>query len=132
MEHMIYLSKRNYYKMSFIYIVQSFLNEVLTFFYFPIWWYTKGIFVAFKGMKEAFVIGNRNLAVTLWIKNWFVPMFGQHDWQGRIISVFIRTVQIIIRSILFVLWSIVVVFGFLLWVFGPLICIVEIIRRLFI
>lgn len=83
-------------------------------------------------MKEAFAIGNRNLAVTLWIKNWFVPMFGQHDWQGRIISVFIRTVQIIIRSILFVLWSVVVVFGFLLWVFGPLICIVEIIRRLFI
>lgn len=116
--------------MPFVYFVQSFFKELFTFFYFPIWWYTKGLVYAVRGFQRSLQVGNRNLGVTLWIKNWFVPMFGQSDWQGRIISIFIRTVQIIIRTVLLFLWCTVSLVILLLWIFGPLFCVFQIIMLL--
>ena len=41
----------------------------------------------------------RTLAIRVWIRNIFVPMFGMYDWQSRLISFFMRVVQIIGRTI---------------------------------
>ena len=50
------------------------------------------------------------LALGVWIKNIFVPMFGQRDWQSRLISVFMRIVNIVGRSIALFFWTLIVIF----------------------
>lgn len=71
---------------------------------FPVWWYTKGI--AYTTQKLVYSARRQaaNFAVGLWVKNLFVPMYGQYDWQGRIISFFVRLVQIIVRSLAYATW----------------------------
>jgi len=70
---------------------------------------------------------NDQLAPMLWLKNLLVPMFGQYDWQGRLVSFFMRLVNVIFRElmvffvgmcacILFVLWLIVPLFVCIMFV----------------
>ena len=56
------------------------------------------------------------LAIGVWTKNIFVPMFGMHDWQSRIISFFMRVVQIIGRSIALCILTVIIVFALVLYV----------------
>jgi hypothetical protein len=48
-------------------------------------------------------------------------MFGQYDWQGRIISLFMRLFQIIIRSAALLIWLAVCGAIFLLWLALPVV-----------
>ena len=61
------------------------------------------------------------MGVLLWLKNLFVPMFGQHDWQGRLVSFLIRLVQLIARGIAFVVLVIFLTVALALWATGPLV-----------
>lgn len=47
----------------------------------------------------------KSIAVGVWVKNLFVPMFGQRDWQSRIISIFVRLGNIVFRSIALAVWA---------------------------
>lgn len=87
---------------------------------FPIWWYTGGLFRVGKGMWNMLREANMTLAPGLWLKNIFVPMFGQTDWQGRLTSIFMRTVNIIGRGIALIFVTILYAGIFLMWVFFPL------------
>jgi hypothetical protein len=74
-----------------------FTDIVLDIFYFPLWWYSRGLVLALKwALKE---IGETQdfLGVHIWVANIFRPMYGQRDIQGKIISFFMRIVQIILR-----------------------------------
>lgn len=64
--------------------------------------------------------GNENFSPGLWLKNIFVPMFGQTDWQGRIMSFFMRLVNVIGRSIALFIWIFIIFCLFFLWVLFPL------------
>ena len=64
----------------------------------------------FEIAKQLTVYTSRQLAVGVWVKNLFVPMFGLHDWQSRLISVFMRGLQIILRGIGLVAWMFFVLF----------------------
>jgi len=75
-------------------------------FYFPVWWYTKGLAKAFRKFQGTLRSANESLGLTIWMKNLFTPMFGQTDWQGRLVSFFMRFFQIIFRSIIFIGWLI--------------------------
>ncbi|HAL50060.1 MAG: hypothetical protein UU40_C0006G0033 [Candidatus Uhrbacteria bacterium GW2011_GWD2_41_121] len=78
---------------------------------FPFWWYTHGlVFVARGGW--GWISGYaKSLALNVWVKNLFVPMYGMYDWQSRIISFFMRVAQIIGRAIgVFILIILVVLF----------------------
>lgn len=39
----------------------------------------------------------------IWIRNFFVPMYGQHDLTGRIVSVAMRTVVLCGRGFAFII-----------------------------
>lgn len=91
----------------------------LDFFYAPIWWYTAGIQRAFLFALGLFKTGNTDLAPMLWVKNLFVPMYGQYDWQGRLMSFFMRFVNIIGRSIALAIWFVVCFSVFLVWILLP-------------
>jgi hypothetical protein len=98
-------------------IVLDFLLHVI---YFPFWWYTGGIKHAGLYCVNLLRSGSDYLAPGLWLQNIFVPMFGQSDWQGRIVSVLIRIVNIIGRGFGLLIWTVVVFALFILWIIWPI------------
>ncbi|KKQ27308.1 MAG: hypothetical protein US42_C0011G0046 [Candidatus Magasanikbacteria bacterium GW2011_GWC2_37_14] len=96
------------------------LEFFLDFLYFPIWWFTSGILHSTKFCWNLFLDGNILLAPGLWLKNLFVPMFGQSDFQGRLVSVMMRFFNVIFRSIALFIWLLVVFVIFLLWINIPI------------
>jgi hypothetical protein len=87
--------------------------------YFPVWWYTRGTLHALRWTVGLFKRGNAVLAPGLWLANLFVPMFGQYDFVGRIISFFMRSFQVFIRSIAMLFWLIICLFLFCIWLVLP-------------
>lgn len=96
------------------------LEFVGDFFYLPIWWYSRGLIFVFQECIAFVKRGNARLAPGLWLKNMFVPMFGQTDFQGRFTSVLMRFFNVIIRSFLLLLWLVFVLSFFILWIIFPL------------
>lgn len=99
------------------FVVRDILIDLIYWFF---WWYTSGLKKAFLKMIDTIVQGNRELGLSIWIKNIFRPMFGQYDWQGRIISFFMRIFMIIIRFFIFIFWIIFALIVFLFWIVIPL------------
>jgi len=106
-----------------------FVNSIGDVFYFPLWWYSKGAKNVFlfclKHIKEF----REYLALGIWIRNIFTPMYGQYDWQGRIISFFMRLVQIIFRIIVFLIWSAIIFLLLILWLALPVLVVYQIYFR---
>lgn len=107
--------------MYFIIFERLLLEAVVDVFYFPIWWYTGGLKHAFLWCYKLFKRGNNKLAPGLWLQNILVPMFGQFDWQGRIISFFMRLAQIIGRSVALLFWLVICLALFVGWILIPVI-----------
>ena len=99
--------------------------------YFPIWWYTGGVKNMFFYCKDLVSRGNISLSPGLCLKNIFVPMFGQHDLQGRLVSFFMRFVNVIGRTIALLFWILVVFILFILWLVFPLFVVYMLIMSLF-
>jgi len=87
--------------------------------YFPVWWYSKGLWEAFKRTGKRIVEFNTMIGFTVWAKNIFTPMFGATDIQSRIISFFMRLVQIFLRGIVLVFLSLFSFILFLGWIITP-------------
>jgi hypothetical protein len=96
--------------------------------YVPVWWYTAGAAHAARVCADIFLSGNDQFAPLLWLKNLFVPMYGLADWQGRIISVFIRFVNVIVRTVFVFLWSLWAIALFLVWLAAPVVVAVMILQ----
>lgn len=106
------------------------IQFVLDVLYFPVWWYSVGFVRFWRGYVEFLREGNEQFVPFLWMRHIFTPMFGQTDWQGRIMSVFMRFVNIIFRLIALGIWTLVVSFFFLLWLSLPLVFITLAVRVL--
>ncbi|MCK4539603.1 hypothetical protein KAU09_00435 [Candidatus Parcubacteria bacterium] len=98
--------------------------------FFPFWWYSRGLFNVVQ--KQIFFLKNmqKSLALLVWIKNIFKPMYGQRDWQGILISIFIRSVQIVFRSFLMLFLIIFSLFLIIFWIILPPLVIFEIFFQL--
>lgn len=101
-------------------IVKFFLNI----FYTPLWWYSRGLKRAFDFCLHLLKVGNKNLVPMLWFKNIFTPMFGQTDWQGKIVSFLVRIANVFGRSLALLIWFFIVAFLFLLWITIPVFVVV--------
>ena len=84
-------------------ILKDGLRTVL---YFPFWWYGRGFLKMLRGCASYTKDFNLTLGFSIWVKNLFVPMFGQRDIAGRIISFFLRLVQIIFRGIIVLIFCV--------------------------
>lgn len=98
-------------------IIISLFLEIL---YFPIWWYSVGFFRFFVKVFHFLKFKEKSLGFSLWLKNIFVPMYGQSDITGRIISFFVRLAQVIFRGIGVLIWSILCVLSLIFWLILPL------------
>ena len=96
------------------------------FLYWPIWWYSKGLLNTIKLSLHSIKNQQEALGVNIWIKNIFTPMYGQYDWEGRLISFIIRLIQIIFRAILLVIWTILSLIPIVIWIVLPAIVIIQI------
>lgn len=95
-------------------------EAVIDVFRFPLWWYSSGLVQAVRFARD-FVVGyEHSLALRVWVKNIFVPMFGQYDWQSRIISVFMRLVNIVGRGLALMLLLVIVIVAFLVYLLLPM------------
>ena len=99
---------------------------------FPIWWYSKGLKIFTLNFINRLKNTYETLGIGVWLKNLFKPMFGVTDWQGKIISFFVRFLQIIFRSIFFLFFVIIFVVLFLLWVLLPILIILQLVNIFFI
>lgn len=106
------------------FVLKDLLFDMVWWFF---WWYTTGHKKAWNRMIETISQGNQELGLTIWVKNIFKPMFGQYDWQGRIISFFMRVFQIIIRFIIFLFWVVLAGIAFLIWLLLPIFIIFQLI-----
>jgi len=116
--------------MFIIALQRLFLEALLDIFYFPVWWYSKGFVHVAHNVVGYIKSGNEYLAPGLWLKNIFVPMFGQYDIQGKIVSFFMRLVQIVARSIALVVWIVVSLGVGVAWLMWPILVVMFLIKSL--
>lgn len=95
------------------------MEFVFDVFLFPVWWYTNGLKRVILACGRTVQEANISLAPGIWLKNIFVPMYGQSDWQGRIMSVFMRIVNIIGRGFAFGVFLFFMFGLILLWIAFP-------------
>lgn len=98
--------------------------------FFPFWWYSIGLIKTSKRLIDFVADKEKSLALFVWLKNIFTPMYGQSDWQGHLISFFIRLVQIFFRSLILIFWIIIALTAFWLWLVVPVLVIYMIIVQL--
>jgi len=102
--------------MAFKFVAVDLVGSVL---YYPVWWYTGGM-VRFAKFCGGTVAGAaRSLGWSVWIKNLFVPMFGQRDIASRLISFFMRLVTIIAYSVALMILTVIMSVVFLVWLALP-------------
>lgn len=100
------------------------------FLYFPIWWYSVGWW-RFGRFLSAFVAWQQaSLGFFVWLKNIFVPMYGQTDFTGRLISFLIRIVQIIFRGFAMLIIVIIALSLFIFWASLPILIVYGILFQL--
>jgi hypothetical protein len=97
-------------------IISLFLEIV----YFPIWWYSVGFFRFLKKVWNFLKDQENSLGFSVWAKNIFVPMYGQSDWAGRLISFFVRLVQVIFRGLVLLIGIIICLCLLIFWLLLPL------------
>lgn len=97
---------------------------------FPYWWYTEGLSRMVRVLYDGLIFRYRSYAIGLWAKNMFVPMYGQYDLTGRLVSFFMRFVVLVWRSVAFA--GEVVLNGVLiiLWVALPVLALVMLFEPL--
>ena len=95
------------------------VDIVLDFFYWPIWWYTTGLknslFFCGRQIKEAW----RALALGIWFRNIFTPMYGDRSFLGRAISMVMRLVILIWRLVWMVIWLVIILGLLAVWLLAP-------------
>lgn len=100
-----------------------FLDIIWDIVYFPIWWYSRGLFETLKWTGIKIVNLERTLGVDVWIINLFRPMYGQRDFAGKLISFFMRIVQIVFRGIILVMGSMYFLLLVGMWFAAPIVII---------
>lgn len=105
----------------FLLVLPKLLFETfLDLLYFPVWWYTAGAYGSAKWCLGLIAAGNGNFAPGLWLANIFVPMYGQYDFEGRLISFFMRLVQILVRLVALFIWILICLILFCVWLLLPI------------
>lgn len=115
----------------FFYSIKILAELLIDVFYFPVWWYSRGLARTARALADFLADRERSLALFVWIKNIFKPMYGQYNWQGHLISFFVRLTQIIVRGAIMIVWLLVAILIFVIWLLLPLLVIYEIIFQLF-
>lgn len=114
----------------FLVIKAIFFDTLRDIIRFPFWWYTTGLKRVFFIFINSVRSGEESLALSIWVKNIWRPMYGQYDLIGRLVSIFIRITQIIIRAALFIIWVYLSFVLVVFWVAIPVVILLQIIYQI--
>jgi hypothetical protein len=114
----------------FIYTAQIFGEIIWDVAYFPLWWYSRGLLELVKNLKIFLEHKEKSLSLFVWLKNIFVPMYGQHDFWGALISFLMRIFQIIVRGTAMFFWLAAASLAVCFWMLLPLFVAYEIIFQM--
>ena len=104
---------------------------VWDFLYFPLWWYSAGLLKTARGVLNFYRGQEASLGFLVWAQNLFVPMYGQNDMAGRLVSFFIRLVQIIYRGLAMLIFIILGLAFFIFYLILPPLILLGIWKQLF-
>ncbi len=79
--------------------------------WFPVWWYTRGLTLVLGWARNVAREANESYALGVWVKNLFVPMYGDSEWSGRLLSFFVRMGMIVVRGASVLLWCVAAALG---------------------
>ena len=71
----------------------------------PAWWYTRGLSIMTAWFRRFVRDASERFSLGVWVKNLFVPMYGDTEWSGRLISFGVRFAMIFVRGAAVALWS---------------------------
>ena len=91
----------------------------------PVWWYTKGAVLTVQWAARSASNYQKTLALSVWVKNIFVPMYGTRDWQSRLISFFIRVAQIFARGVALVVWMLLLGLAVAVYLILPIVTVLA-------
>ena len=97
-------------------IIADLVREVLG---FPVWWYTRGLALLANKIIDFLGDSFKALNLAVWLKNLFVPMYGQRDIVGWLVSFFMRLTQIIFRGVGWLFLMVVCLIIACLWLLLP-------------
>lgn len=97
-----------------------FLEFFWGFIYFPIWWYSYGLYNSFKFSTKKIVEAWHNYGLGIGFKYLFEPMYSQNDFWGRVISFFMRIVVLIFKFIIFCIYFSFYIVLFIAWILFPI------------
>ena len=109
------------------FILRELVGEIL---YFPVWWYTQGLRLAWNRMLGQWLRAYDRLGIRWLVINMGKPMYGDYTRSGRVISFFIRLILIVWSLLLIFFWSIAVAGLFLLWPLTPIVAGAMLVRQL--
>jgi len=104
---------------------------VWDFLYFPLWWYSAGLLKTARGVLNFYKEQEASFGFFIWLKNLFIPMYGQNDIAGRLVSFFIRLVQIIYRGLAMLIFIILGLAFFIFYLILPPLILLAIWKQLF-
>lgn len=87
--------------------------------HFPLWWYSDGLNLLIKWMLRELAYRWKAYSFVIWMQNMFVPMYGQYDWSGRMVSFIMRFLVLVGRAIGILIEAIAYVFLLFVYVLAP-------------
>ncbi|MCX6781465.1 MAG: hypothetical protein NT003_05140 [Candidatus Magasanikbacteria bacterium] len=96
-----------------------FFTLIADFLYAPIWWYTSGVVWIMRNMFGSIQNTARDVGLGVWVKNIFVPMYGQYDAWGRVVSFIVRVANIVARFFWVLIWAIICFAVIVIWFSAP-------------
>ncbi|MBU0597893.1 hypothetical protein KKF61_02755, partial [Patescibacteria group bacterium] len=100
--------------------------------YFPIWWYSKGLLRVYHYcINSVSTHIRRRLALGIWLRSMFKPMYGDYTKEGRIISFGMRIVVLIYKIVAMLVWLIILLVIFIAWIILPILIIYFILYQVF-
>jgi len=99
--------------------------------WFPIWWYTKGLQKFINWCYEGLRYRYEQYAFRVWIKNFFIPMYAQYDFVGRLISVGMRFFVILGRGIALLIEAFIYLGLIACWVIIPPLAILMALQNMY-
>lgn len=109
------------------FIVVDLLLDVL---FLPVWWYSLGLKKTIKNFAANVAQKEKELALFIWLQSMFKPMYGQQDWQGKIISFIFRIILLVWKSLLMFFWIFIYFLGIILWIILPPLIVQQILFNL--
>jgi len=116
-------TQQNIVLLSVKFIAKDLIGDIL---YWPIWWYSAGIQKVFIYISNELANFEERLGLKIWLKSIFKPMFAQYDWQGRIISFFMRLILLVFKLVLFFFWMVFMSVFVALWLILPILAVYQI------